>query len=218
MSSLCCIYNLLSPSSSPSFNFSCLAQLPSASRRTAPRPSLAYISCLTPWNGENIPLTDSFTLATGLFIFLSFNPLLFLSRFAFSRICWCWRFLTQMTFSRPLMYTPRMMGCLCGRGETTISIWGLALAKLGRLCERKALWGGGLAIDFFLSYLRSEVLHSSTGTCPVAVIEFKTLALENEPCESVLRFGNGAQALHRHGGHLRGGGLRRKETRIKMGK
>jgi len=33
-----------------------------------------------------------------------------------------------------------------------------------------------------------EVLHSSTGTCPVAVVELKTLALENEPCETVLGF------------------------------
>ena len=70
---------------------------------------------------------------------------------------------------------------------------------------RKALWDW-VSNSFFLVICMGEVLHSSTGASPIAVVELKTLALEDEPCETVLGFGNGAQALHGHGGRLRGGG------------
>jgi hypothetical protein len=40
---------------------------------------------------------------------------------------------------RDVLYSPRMMGCLCGRGLTIISICGFAFAKFGRWCFRNAL-------------------------------------------------------------------------------
>jgi hypothetical protein len=52
-----------------------------------------------------------------------------------------------MTFSRPLMYVPRMTGCFRGRGEMEISIAGFALANAGSVFLRKELVDTDLVRD-----------------------------------------------------------------------
>jgi hypothetical protein len=68
---------------------------------------------------------------TGFVSVFSFSPDASLSRTAFCRIDIGCKFLTQIAFSRPLMKVPLMTGCLLGRGETVISMLGLAAAKAG---------------------------------------------------------------------------------------
>lgn len=92
-----------------------------------------------PWYGLQIPLTLSLILSTGFVTFFSFSPDASRSKIAFSSTSSFRMFLTQMAFSRPLMYVPLMTGCLFGRGETVISTWGFARAKAGSVVWRKEL-------------------------------------------------------------------------------
>lgn len=47
-----------------------------------------------------------------------------------------------MTFSRPLMYKPRIMGCVFGRGEMWMVIWGWAFANDAMSGERRNVLRG----------------------------------------------------------------------------
>lgn len=97
-----------------------------------------------------------------------------------------------------VLYSPRMIGCLCGRGDTVISIAGFAFAKAGRWCFRKALLVGRRQSVSQASFLPANSLsrhggwggslHPATATRPVAVVELETFALEHERADSVLRF------------------------------
>ncbi len=47
------------------------------------------------------------------------------------------KYRTQITFSRPLIYVARMMGCAFGRGEMWIIIPGWALVKVASMGESR---------------------------------------------------------------------------------
>lgn len=79
-----------------------------------------YIGALAPCIGLQMPLTPSFKLLTTLppFTLLNFSPFASLKSSAFFSTCSFAKFRTQIAFSLPLIYVPRMIGCRDGRGET----------------------------------------------------------------------------------------------------
>lgn len=87
-----------------------------------------------------------------------------------------------------------MTGCVCGRGETVISMEGCAAAKVGRRCVRKRL-GGGLGGGYGGGGGQGKgrergkgrwVLHALGATGPVAVVEVEAFALKDECADAVL--------------------------------
>lgn len=76
-----------------------------------------------------------------------------------------------------------MTGCLCGRGETVISIEGLAWAKRGRVSRRKRLGGVSAGEE---RRGRRDALHALGAAGPVAVVEVETLALEDKGADAIL--------------------------------
>lgn len=102
--------------------------------------SAPHILYSLPWKGLHTPLTLSFKVRTGFVTFFSFSPLALRSSSALLKISCGSIFRTQMAFSRPLMYWPLMTGCLCGRGETVISMLGFSAANAASLVLRKSLY------------------------------------------------------------------------------
>jgi len=142
-----------------------------------------------------MPLTPSFKLPTTLppFTLFTFSPFASLKISAFFNICSFSSFLTQMTFSRPLMYWPRMMGCVFGRGEMWIWIWGWARAKEGKRAERRncldgGRWvsGGGEGVGEGGGGGWGNELHALGAGPVVAVVEFQAFALQDECADAIL--------------------------------
>lgn len=148
-------------------------------------PSYTVIGPL--WYGDQTPLTLSLIDLTGFVSVFNFSPDASLNKTAFCKIDKGCKFLTQIVFSRPLIYVPLMIGCLLGRGDTVISTLGLEAANLGRTSRRKELGYVRLKSHRYWKRSSRNILHALGTTGPVAVVEVELLALQDECAHAILR-------------------------------